>query len=114
MGLGVSLYGEPVYGRSLTDWLNGTGHGGLRPRTGLSARYGITEFHPLKALDADALRRALFTHLGRGAHFVSFFMETRWGGKRVEPGMNIFSLDPDNPKFSSDRLYQSFSELLRR
>jgi hypothetical protein len=56
----------------------------------------------------------LFTHLGRGAHFVSFFMETRWGGERVEPGMNIFSLDPDNPKFSSDRLYQSFSELLRR
>lgn len=114
MGLGVSLYGEPVYGRSLTDWLNGTGHGGKRPRPGLSARYGITEFHPLKALDREALRGALLTHLGRGAHFVSFFMETRWGGERVEPGMNIFSLDPENPKFSSDELYWSFSELLRR
>jgi hypothetical protein len=114
MGLGISLYGEPIYGDSLTKWLNGTAQpGAVRPRPGVSGQYGITEFHPLKPLDAQELREALLRHWGQGAYFVSFFLEPRWEGGRIEPGMNLFSLDPQNPRFASDRLYQSFSNLLR-
>lgn len=95
--LGVSLYGEPTYGTSFTDWLAGSGQ----------VRYGVTEFHPLKAM-APAQVRAMFdSHAQRGAAFISFFLEPRWKGALVARGHNIFSLDPDNPQFGSDRLYES-------
>lgn len=107
LALGISLYGEPIYGTSALDW--------LRQRSqGNTSTYGVTEFHPLKPMDTASLQAALRSHRQTGARFVSFFAEPRWEGKRFEPGMNLFSLDPDNPKFGSDVLYGSFSSLLKQ
>ena len=45
--LGVSLYGEPTYGTSFFNWLDSSPH----------KHYGVTEFHPLKAMDPKELGR---------------------------------------------------------
>lgn len=103
IGLGVSLYGEPTYGTSFFKWLAGTGH----------KQYGVTEFHPLKPLDPRELRRVLAAHEARGAQFVSFFLEPRWKGRPVVRAHNLFSLDPDNPKYGSPQLYESFRQVLQ-
>jgi hypothetical protein len=95
--LGVSLYGEPTYGRSFFQWYAHTAHQG----------YGITEFHPLKAMDAMAMRRVLDAHAAQGAEFLSFFVEPRWRGKLAPRPHNIFSFDPDNPRFGSNALYRA-------
>ncbi|WCM89161.1 hypothetical protein [Acidovorax sp. NCPPB 3576] len=100
--LGVSLYGEPTYGHSYFDWL---GHSG-------NTRYGITEFHPLKAMDASSLQRVFDAHAQKGADFLSFFAEPRWHGALVPRGHNMFSFDPDNTKFGSDRLYRATQQTL--
>lgn len=102
--LGVSLYGEPSYGHSYFDWLARRG----------PSRYGVTEFHPLKALDATAMGAVLREHAGHGADFLSFFLEPRWNGRLVPRGHNIFSFDPDNPLFASDRLYRATQETLQQ
>jgi hypothetical protein len=102
--LGVSLYGEPTYGTSFTDWLAGSGHAG----------YGVTEFHPLKAMAPAQVRTMFDRHAQRGAAFISFFLEPRWKGALAVRGHNIFSLDPDNQKFGSDRLYESIRTTLSR
>lgn len=102
--LGVSLYGEPTYGHSYFDWLARRG----------PARYGVTEFHPLKALDAAAMGSVLREHAGHGADFLSFFLEPRWHGRLVPRGHNIFSFDPDNALFASDRLYRATQETLQQ
>ena len=95
--MGISLYGEPTYGTSFSKWLATTQH----------KRYGITEFHPLKALDTAQLDAALQMHERQGAEFVSYFVEPRWKGHLVSRGHNMFSFDPDNPKYGSDKLYES-------
>ena len=100
--LGVSLYGEASYGTSFADWLESKSH----------RSYGVTEFHPLKAMDAAALTMVLDAHARHGAEFVSFFLEPRWKGVLLARGHNIFSLDPDNRKFNSDQLYRSMQEAL--
>ena len=100
--LGVSLYGEASYGDTFAKWIDGTAH----------RAYGVTEFHPSKPLAAAELQGVLDRHAGRGAQFVSFFLEPRWNGELVPRAHNIFSFDPDNPKFGSDRLYQSVRQLL--
>ena len=101
--LGISLYGEPTYGVSFFDWLNATGHRG----------YGITEFHPLKAMSPDEVGAMLERHRRRGATFVSFFVDARPEGVREAASANMFSLDPANPQFGSDRLYSAFRTVLR-
>lgn len=116
LALGISLYGEPIYGSSALDWLRSRTNPvfqtyGLRPKF---QPYGVTEFHPLKPMDVASLDASLQMHRQAGARFVSFFAEPRWDGKRFEPGMNLFSLDPDNPKFGSDVLYGSFAKLLKQ
>lgn len=100
--LGVSLYGEPTYGTSFTDWLAGSAHTG----------YGVTEFHPLKAMTPTEVRTMLERHAQRGAAFISFFLEPRWKGELAARGHNIFSLDPDNRHFGSDKLYDSIRTTL--
>lgn len=113
--MGVSLYGEPVYGTSFLDWLTGFAPvDGVASRRGLPREYGVTEFHPLKAMSESELREALERHRAHGAHFVSFFMEPRWKGELIEPGMNLFSLDPSNRQAGSDGTYASFATLIRR
>ena len=101
--MGVSLYGEPTYGTSFFKWLSASRH----------KHYGVTEFHPLKPLDASELRRVLAAHEAQGARFLSFFLEPRWNGRPVTRGHNPFSLDPDNSQYGSPQIYQSFRQLLR-
>lgn len=100
--LGVSLYGEASYGHSFTDWFAHTSH----------RRYGITEFHPLKAMDAAALDAVFAHHAAQGAEFLSFFLEPRWHGRLVERGHNAFSFDPDNPQHGADALYRAVQQVL--
>ena len=103
IGLGVSLYGEPTYGTTFFSWLESSPH----------KHYGVTEFHPLKAMDPMELEGMLARHAGHGVEFVSFFLEPRWKGRLVPRAHNLFSLDPDNPKFGSQQLYESVRSLLR-
>ena len=113
--LGISLYGEPIYGDSFIDWFNDSRLQTVgKLRKVLPSEYGVTEFHPLRAMSEKELSEALDRHRGRGAHFVSFFMEPRWNGELIEPGMNIFSLDPQNHRSGSDELYRAFSAMMRR
>lgn len=98
--LGVSLYGDATYGSTFPQWYAHTGHRG----------YGVTEFHPLKAMDATLMQRTLARHAARGAEFLSFFLEPRWKGELVSRGHNLFSLDPDNAEFGSDRLYHAMQK----
>ena len=101
--LGVSLYGEPTYGASFFR----------RLAASREDRFGVTEFHPLSAMTPAATRAMLERLRAHGAAFVSFFLEPRFGGRRLDTQMNIFSLDPANPKFGSDALYRSMRELMR-
>ena len=101
--LGVSLYGNATYGKAFSRWLERSGH----------RVYGVTEFHPLKALDAAGLEGVLARHESQGAAFVSFFLEPRWQGRRVERGHNIFSFDPENTQFGSDWLYYATQQNLQ-
>lgn len=100
--LGISLYGEASYGASFSDWL----------RQSRARSYGVTEFHPLRALDTGQLRRVLVGHRQQGAEFLSFFLETRWQGQRVRPQPNFASFDPDNPSHQSGQLYTSMQAVL--
>lgn len=100
--LGISLYGEASYGRSFQQWLKASGQ-----RT-----YGVTEFHPLKPLPAQALAKVLDQHHRQGAQFLSFFLEPQWQGQLVPRPHNQFSLNPHNPLHSSDQLYRSMQEVL--
>ncbi|WP_326534112.1 hypothetical protein [Pseudorhodoferax sp.] len=102
MRLGVSLYGEATDGTSFFEWH--ARHGG-RP-------YGVTEFHPLRALPPAAMQALLARHAAQGAQFLSFFLEPRWNDALVERDHNIFSFDPDNPRFGSDQLYRSTRQAL--
>nr|WP_295941547.1 beta-galactosidase [uncultured Acidovorax sp.] len=114
MRLGISLYGRATYGPEMIDWLRsrrskmaGVGaHGGSRA-------YGVTEFHPLKAMSAQELNQVLTRHYAEGAQFISFFMEPRVKGKLFEPGINLFSFDPQNTAYGSDSLYEAMANILR-
>ena len=103
IGLGVSLYGEATDGTSFVSWLETTRH----------TRYGVTEFHPLKAMKPRDFRGMLERHAQRGASFISFFLEPRWNGRLVSRGHNLFSLDPDNARFGSSVLYEAVGQTLR-
>lgn len=105
MALGISLYGESVYGGSIAKWMQSR-------RFGLQADYGITEFHPLREMTPKELENTFQKHRTRGAKFVSFFLEGRWSGRRMRSEMNTFSMDPENPLYGSDVLYESMSTLL--
>jgi len=93
--LGISLYGEATYGDSFLDWLSSTDR----------RSYGITEFHPLKAMSPDEVRDVFDRHRRRGATFLSFFVDARPPGVRDESKRNIFAIDPGNADFGSDRLH---------
>lgn len=115
--LGVSLYGEAAYGNSFAQWYaqrqRALTQGLLsQPKSLQGSGYAITEFHPLKPMDPKDVAHTLEQHSRRGATFLSFFMEPRWEGQRVERGHNIFSIDPQNPQFGSDVLYNSMQRAL--
>jgi hypothetical protein len=111
MRLGISLYGEPTYGSSVTDWIRGQrGQDLMHPLA--NRPYGITEFHPLKPLSPDALRQTFLQHHAAGAQFVSFFMDVRTARGRLERGMGLFSFAPENPEFGADVLFRSVQDLM--
>lgn len=99
---GASLYGEASYGSSFLDWLRQSPH----------RSYGVTEFHPVQAMDAVQLGGVLRRHRDEGAQFLSFFLETRWNGNRVRAEINPLAFDPDNHLHESELLYSSMQSLL--
>ncbi len=103
--LGINLYGEASYDDSFFDWLARSRQPG----------YSVTEFHPLRAMTADELRRVLLRHRAHGAQSLSFFLHPPpAGGTRAEPLANPFALDPANPLHGSDALYRVMQEVMRR
>jgi hypothetical protein len=105
--LGVSLYGESSYGRSFFDWYS---------ENSGQIWYGVTEFHPLRAMDADELQRTLDRHHAHGARFLSFFVD---GLPRLPVGdaESIFvytTFNPDVPALGSDRLFRAVQEIMQR
>ena len=101
--IGVSLYGDSTYGEYFSQWLLQTTH----------RNYGITEFHPLKAIDTSSMRNILSRQKNQGAEFISFFMEPRWNGQLIERKHNIFSFDTENRKFGSDALHESMRQIMK-
>ena len=102
--LGINLYGEAGYDDSFFDWLARSRQPG----------YGVTEFHPLRAMDAAELRRLLERHRRHGAESFSFFLHPPpAAGARAEPLANPFALDPHNPRHGSDALYRALQQVLR-
>ena len=101
--LGVSLYGEASYGTSFYNWFIGTHR----------SAYGVTEFHPLKAMSPEDLDAVFGRHRDNGAEFVSYFLD----GVGVEGDAgkvrNIFSFDSRNNNAGSDVLFRSVSSLFK-
>lgn len=102
LALGASLYGEASYGSSFLDWLERTG-----PRP-----YGVTEFHPLRAMTPKALDDVWEKHRSRNARFVSFFLEPLTHEVVVNTPRNLFAFDPGNQAFGSDQLYGAVHVLM--
>lgn len=102
INLGVSLYGEPTYGESFFNW----------KKSAPQSIYGITEFHPKKAMMTEELNTMFNQHRMQGAQFISFFMDPRWEEKIISKKPYILSFDPDNKQHHSDKLYHSVQELL--
>lgn len=105
--LGISLYGESTYGRSFFDWYT---------RESGQKSYGVTEFHPLRAMDADEMRGTLDRHRAHGARFVTFFVDGQ--PRRALPGgQSIFvytTFNPDVTAFGSDRLFKAVQANMNR
>jgi hypothetical protein len=105
--LGISLYGESSYGRSFFDWYE---------RESGQQQYGVTEFHPLRAMDPDELRRTLNAHHAHGARFVSFFVDGI--PRRAVPSkQSIFVytvFSPEVSAFGSDRLFRSVRAIMTK
>ena len=103
MRLGVSLYGEASYGTSFFDWFKGTRR----------SSYGVTEFHPLKAMNTKALDMVLNQHFQNNAQFLSFFIEGVGLDEDPTSKPNLFSFDLKNKNAGSDVLYKSVREILK-
>lgn len=114
MSLGISLYGDPAYSHRVVDWLRTTQRAPMVDgKLGAMRPYGITEFHPLKAMDAPHLGAALRMHQASGARFVSFFLEPRTATTSLTgKDAFLFSFDPDKTALGSDALYRSVQQLL--
>lgn len=105
MQLGVSLYGEATYGDSFFAWKRNS-----RPAGG----YGVTEFHPLRPMDANELQRVFQRHRENGAKFLSFFVEGRGSYSNLDlmQVKNVMSFDAANSQFGSNQLYASVRQLM--
>lgn len=101
--LGVSLYGEASYGTSFFDWYQGTSR----------SAYGITEFHPLRKMNAKELDSVLDRHLQNNARFISFFFEGVGLDEDPTHKVNLFSFDAKNKNAGSDVLFESMRDILK-
>lgn len=105
--LGISLYGESSYGRSFLDWYESNSG---------QIQYGITEFHPLRPMDADELQQTFDRHHAHGARFVTFFVDGH-PRRPVDDAQSIFvytTFNPDVRAYGSDRLFRAAQEVMRR
>lgn len=102
--LGVSLYGEAAYGDSFLGWL----------QQQQMQIYGITEFHPLRAMEAQELNRVMGRHKDKGAQFLSFFLEGRGEGSLPYEvsGPTIPFIGEANTQKGSSTLYKSLQQML--
>jgi hypothetical protein len=104
LNLGISLYGEATYGESFMGW----------KRHNVAGGYGITEFHPLRAMDRTELTQVFDRHHENGARFLSFFLEGR--GPINQPyattGPTIPFFGEANTQNGSNQLYRSLQQLL--
>lgn len=103
LGLGVSLYGEASYGASFFDWLRHSGRD----------FYGVTEFHPLRAMSPDQLKAVLRRHAEHGARFLSFFAEAQGSGPWCEGVSNVMSFDAANPHHGSAPLRAAVQAMMQ-
>ncbi|ARU04538.1 hypothetical protein CCO03_07470 [Comamonas serinivorans] len=101
--LGVSLYGETSYGFELGRALGNWGQ----------HRYGVTEFHPMRAVSGEQMGAILALQRQQGARFLSFFMEARPAGSVPQRMHNAFSFDPDNPVMQGDALFDAVQQVMR-
>ncbi len=105
LNLGISLYGESAYGASFLDWYSGQpGH----------QRYGVTEFHPLRGMDAAELGQTFDRHRAHGARFLTFFVDGQ-PRRPVPKTQSVFvytTFNPDISAFGSDRLFASVRALM--
>lgn len=115
MNLGVSLYGEASFGTSFFEWFSQTGR----------KSYGVTEFHPLKAMNAHELEAVFAKHKANNAKFLSYLAETKGlfpdlppgPAKPVEdgaaPAETNYIFHKRNPDIGSSTLFESVREILR-
>ena len=103
MSLGISLYGEASYGTSFFDWYAATGR----------QSYGVTEFHPLKAMDSSTLDGVFRQHYHNNARFVSFFIDSAGLDEHSKDSLNIFSFTPHNQNAGSNVLYKSVQDIFK-
>ena len=101
---GISLYGEATYGKGFGQWFESS-----RLKS-----YGITEFHPLKAMSPEEIGATFESHRLRGADFLSFFLEPRGLTPGSGVGLNQFSFDPQVQNHGSDKLYHSVKEVINQ
>ena len=102
--LGINLYADATDDDTFFDWLARTRQGD----------YAITEFHPLRGMNAAELARVLARHHDHGAQSLSFFLHPPelQNGQRTQP--NAFALNPDNPQHGSDQLYRALQTLMQQ
>ena len=105
--LGINLYGEATYDDSFFDWLARSRQPG----------YSVTEFHPLRAMNAAELRRIFERHRVHGARTLSFFLHppeaTGPTGPVAAKFDNPYALDPQNPQHGSNVLFGAVREIMR-
>ena len=100
--LGISLYGETSYGFEL----------GQRLMQWRQTQYGITEFHPLRAVSGDEMGRIFALHRAQGARFLSFFLEAKPEGSVPQRMHNEFSFDADNRIKHGANLYDAVRQVM--
>lgn len=103
--LGVDLHGSAANDKGFAKLLGSMGQ----------HAYGITEFIPMRAMDAKELKTALQRHAMRGARFLTFFLEpySEEEERSAQAAPYAFSFDPHNPQFGSAQLYTAMQEVLR-
>lgn len=111
--LGVSLYGEASFGSSFFEWFGQTGR----------SSYGVTEFHPLKSMNAVELESVFSKHKKNGAKFLSFFAEAKglYEESKGDNGEGVvsaqsstdFTFSKRNKSVGSSVLFESVREILK-
>jgi hypothetical protein len=106
-GLGINLYGGAAYGDTFFEWQAQHGH----------TRYGVPEFHTMRAMSPEAIADMFERHKASGAAYIApyfvmltpetFFSETDTSHRR-------FMISPANDEYGSSSLFRGIQELMKR